>query len=110
MARAVWNGAVIAESGSTRVVEGNHYFPPDSIDTAHLQPSDKETYCGWKGQASYYDIEAGGDRLPNAAWYYPDPQPAAEAITGYVAFARGVDIEDAERRGPLAAIGRLLRG
>ena len=93
MARAVWNGAVIAESDSTKVVEGNHYFPPDSIDAAHLQPSDKETYCGWKGQASYYDIETGGDRLRNAAWYYPHPFPWIRKIRNHVAFWSGVEIK-----------------
>jgi len=108
MARVVWNGAVIAESDATRVVEGNHYFPPGSVNPDHLRPSAKETYCGWKGQASYYDIEVEGERLPDAAWYYPDPQRAAKAITGHVAFVRQLDIEDVERRGPLAAIAKLL--
>jgi len=93
MARAIWNGAVIAESDRTVVVEGNHYFPPDAVRREHLRPSDTHTVCPWKGTASYYTIEAGGRENPDAAWTYPDPKPAAANIRDHVAFWRGVQVE-----------------
>jgi uncharacterized protein (DUF427 family) len=93
MAKAVWNGAVLAESDRTVVVEGNHYFPPDSVRREYLRDSPTHTVCGWKGTASYYTVEANGRTNPDAAWYYPDPLPAAKAIAGHVAFWKGVTVE-----------------
>jgi uncharacterized protein (DUF427 family) len=92
MAKAVWNGAVLAESTNTIVVEGNHYFPPDAIDRQYFKPSATHTVCGWKGTASYYTVEVNGKKNPDAAWYYPTPLPAASNITGYIAFWRGVEV------------------
>ena len=93
MPRATWNGATIAESDATRVVEGNHYFPPDSVRPEHLAPSETHTTCGWKGVASYHDVVVNGERNRDAAWYYPAPKAAAAEIAGYVAFWRGVTVE-----------------
>ena len=93
MARAIWKGQVLAESDATRVVEGNHYFPPESLNSDFFADSDKKTHCGWKGEASYYDVKVDGERNAAAAWYYPAPKPAAEEIRGYVAFWRGVRVE-----------------
>ena len=90
--KAMWNGVVLAESDSTVIVEGNHYFPPTSIKTEHFKPSDTKTVCGWKGTASYYTVEAGGQRNPDAAWYYPQPKDAAKQIAGYIAFWKGVTV------------------
>ncbi len=95
MARAIWNGAVLAESDQTIVVEGNHYFPPQSIHTQFFKPSDTHTTCGWKGEASYYHVEANGRLNPDAAWYYPEPKAAAAQIKGYVAFWKGVEVDPA---------------
>ena len=116
--KALWKNIVLAESDETIVVEGNHYFPPDSVDKNYLRESDQQTVCHWKGVASYYDVEVDGERLEGAAWYYPDPKPAARQITGYVAFWKGVQVvasdEAAEAgeaeprsaiREPLAAAG-----
>src|SRR5688572_21583609 len=85
MPKATWNGAVLAESDRTVVVEGNHYFPPDAIRAEYFKPSDTHTACGWKGTASYYTLEVNGKQNPDAAWYYPDPKEAAKNIAGYVA-------------------------
>ena len=93
MAKAVWNGEVLAESDRCEVVEGNQYFPPGAVKQALLQPSETRTTCGWKGIASYYDVVAGGKVNKDAAWYYPDPKPAAKNIAGYVAFWKGVKVE-----------------
>lgn len=93
MARASWKGVVIAESGDTRVVEGNHYFPPADVRRDHVAPSTTHSTCGWKGEASYYDVVVDGERNHDAAWFYPDPKGAAREIAGYVAFWRGVTIE-----------------
>ncbi|XGV87078.1 MAG: DUF427 domain-containing protein [Limnothrix sp. BL-A-16] len=93
MAKAIWNGTVIAESDRTEVVEGNHYFPADSIKAEYFQPSNTHTTCGWKGVASYYTIAVDGQTNPDAAWYYPEPKDAAKKIAGYVAFWRGVKVE-----------------
>lgn len=90
--RATWNGSVIAESDRTILVEGNQYFPPDAIDATVLEVSDTKTHCPWKGDASYYEIVVDGNRNADAAWYYPDPLPAAEDVRGYVAFWRGVEV------------------
>lgn len=93
MVRAVWNGTVIAQSDDTIVVEGNHYFPPQSVDAACLRPSTTHTVCSWKGTASYHDVVADGQVNKDAAWFYPEPKPAAAQIAGYIAFWRGVRVE-----------------
>jgi uncharacterized protein (DUF427 family) len=93
MPRAIWNGTVIADSPDTVVVEGNHYFPADSIKREHFQPSETHTHCPWKGTASYYTLAVDGHTNPDAAWYYPDPSPEAAQIKGRVAFWRGVKVE-----------------
>lgn len=96
MPQAIWNGAVIAESDDTVVVEGNHYFPIDSVDQHYLVDGDTHSVCPWKGTASYFSLEVDGH---DAAWYYPTPSPAAKKITGRVAFWRGVKIVDGEGSG-----------
>lgn len=93
MARATWNGTVIAESDDTIVVEGNHYFPRESINTEYFTDSDAHTRCPWKGTASYFNLVVDGATNPGAAWYYPDPKPAAADIKDHVAFWRGVKVE-----------------
>jgi len=93
MARAVWNGAVIAESPDTVVVEGNHYFPPDSVKRDYFRGSDTHTVCPWKGTASYYDIVVGDAINKDAAWYYPETKDAARHVAGRVAFWKGVKVE-----------------
>ena len=90
MPTARWNDTEIARSDETVVVEGNHYFPPDDVSAAHLQPSDHHTVCGWKGVASYYHVVVDGSVNENAAWYYPDPKPAADRVRGRIAFWKGV--------------------
>jgi uncharacterized protein (DUF427 family) len=92
MVRAKWKGAVLAESDRTQVVEGNHYFPLDSVKKEFLRPSDTHTTCGWKGVASYYSVEVDGKVNADAAWYYPTPKEAAKNIAGYVAFWKGVEV------------------
>ena len=96
MKRATWNGTVIAEAANDeiKVVEGNLYFPPGSLKRDHLKPSAKVTTCGWKGEAHYYDVVVEGQTNADAAWYYATPLEAARDITGYVAFWRGVRIEE----------------
>jgi uncharacterized protein (DUF427 family) len=91
--RATWNGVVLAESGETVVVEGNHYFPADSVRREHFRESATHTVCPWKGTASYYDVVAGGEVNKDAAWYYPEPKDAAHEIKDRVAFWRGVKVE-----------------
>ena len=93
MARAVWNGTVIAESETTEVVEGNHYFPPESLKREFVRDSATTSVCGWKGTASYYTIEVDGQQNTDAAWYYPEPKSEAQQIRGYVAFWKGVQVE-----------------
>ncbi len=88
--KAVWNGIVVAESEATVVVEGNHYFPPDSIVAAYFEPSAHTSVCGWKGTANYSSLIVDGKRNENAAWHYPDPKPAAAEIRGRIAFWKGV--------------------
>lgn len=90
--KATWNGAVLADSDETVVVEGNHYFPPESLQREYFADSATHTVCGWKGTASYYNVTVGGEVNTDAAWYYPEPLPAAKQIAGYVAFWRGVDV------------------
>ncbi len=94
MARAIWNGTIIAESDDSIVVEGNHYFPADSIRSEFYRQSDFHTVCPWKGRASYYHIEVNGKRNKNAAWYYPEPKDMAKMISGRIAFWRGVKVEE----------------
>ncbi|HEX8318225.1 DUF427 domain-containing protein [Longimicrobium sp.] len=93
MARATWNGVVIAESDAYEVVEGNVYFPPGTVRREHLQPSETHTVCGWKGTASYYSVVVDGQENVDAAWYYPEPKDAAKNIAGHVAFWKGVVVE-----------------
>ena len=93
MPRALWKGKVIAESDTYETVEGNIYFPPGSVRGEHLKPSPTHTVCPWKGTASYYTVVVDGDENRDAAWYYPDPKPAAANIKDHVAFWRGVTVE-----------------
>jgi uncharacterized protein (DUF427 family) len=93
MPRAIWNGAVLAETETYEMVEGNVYFPPEAIDHHYFHSSSTHTTCPWKGIASYYSVEVDGVVNKDAAWYYPDPKPAAANIKGYIAFWRGVKIE-----------------
>ena len=93
MARAVWNGSVIAESTETRDLEGNTYFPHESVLLEYFQDSTTTTICDWKGIAHYFHIVVEGKTNTDGAWYYPDPKPAADLIKGHVAFCRGVIIE-----------------
>jgi uncharacterized protein (DUF427 family) len=90
--KAVWNDTVIAESTDTVVVEGNHYFPPASVNVAFLKPSATTTVCGWKGTANYYTLDVNGSLNPDAAWYYAEPKDAAKEIRGRVAFWKGVRV------------------
>ena len=93
MVKASWNGATIAESDATQVVDGYTYFPPDAVDRAYLRDSTHHSVCSWKGTASYYDVVVGDEVNKDAAWYYPDPESAASAIAGWVAFWHGVTVE-----------------
>jgi uncharacterized protein (DUF427 family) len=93
MAKAIWNGVVLAESKHTEMVEGNHYFPADTINREYFKPSSYQTICPWKGTASYYTLEVNGQKNENAAWYYPTPKDAASNIKDHVAFWRGVKVE-----------------
>jgi len=92
MAKAAWNGAVLAESDRTVMVEGNHYFPPETVKREYLFDSSAHTTCPWKGLASYYTVSVDGKENRDAAWYYPNPKPAAAEIKGYVAFWKGVKV------------------
>ncbi len=91
--KATWNGKIVAESDKTVVVEGNHYFPPDSIHEKYFKQSDRHTVCPWKGRASYYDVVVDGKVSDGGAWYYPAPLPAVDKIRGYIAFWRGVNVQ-----------------
>jgi len=93
MPQAIWNGVVIAESDQTEVVDGNHYFPAESIRTEYFQESETTTVCGWKGTANYYDVVVDGQVNSGAAWYYIDPKPEASNIKGNVAFWKGVEVK-----------------
>lgn len=90
--QAIWNGAVLADSDDTVVVEGNHYFPASAVDQRYLQHSDHHTTCSWKGVASYYHVVVDGSENQNAAWYYPQPKEAAAQVAGRVAFWKGVRV------------------
>jgi uncharacterized protein (DUF427 family) len=93
MARALWGGKVIAQSDLCVVVEGNPYFPPSAVNKKFLKPSDHTSECPWKGTAHYYHVEVNGIRIENAAWYYPEPKPAAAEIKDRIAFWKGVRVE-----------------
>lgn len=93
MPKAIWNGAVLAESDSCEVVEGNQYFPPESLNMDYFKPSNTTSTCGWKGLANYYSLDVDGQQNKDAAWYYATPKEAASNIKGYVAFWRGVTVE-----------------
>ena len=92
--KATWNDTVIAESNNTIVVEGNHYFPPESLNKSFFENSTKQTICPWKGKASYYTLRVNNEENTDAAWYYPAPSDAAAEIKGYVAFWKGVKITE----------------
>ena len=94
MTQALWNGQILADSEECIEVEGNAYFPPAAVKIAFLSPCDTTSVCSWKGTARYYDISVDGQTNPAAAWYYPEPKPAAEQIRDYVAFWNGVEIRD----------------
>ena len=91
--KATWKGAVLAESDETVEVEGNQYFPPDSVNREYFRESGTHSTCPWKGEASYYDVSVGGEVNADAAWYYPEPSDAAKQIKDYVAFWGGVRVE-----------------
>lgn len=93
MPKAIWNDAVLAQSDNCEVVEGNYYFPPDSINKEYFKESNTHTTCPWKGQASYYTVEVDGQQNKDAAWYYPQPKEKANHIKNYIAFWRGVKVE-----------------
>ena len=92
--RAIWNGAVLAQSDDTVVVEGNHYFPPEALVREHFRPSDHHTFCSWKGTCSYYDVVVGDAVNANAAWFYPETFPEADHVRGRVAFWHGVQVAE----------------
>ncbi len=93
MARAVWNGIVVAESDDTIVVDGYTYFSKDAVRWEYLQPSEHTSHCSWKGDARYYTLHVNGSTNPSAAWYYPDPKPKAAHVRGRIGFWRGVEVE-----------------
>ncbi len=92
--KAIWNGQTIAESNDTIVVENNHYFPKESVKPEFLSASQTHTTCPWKGLASYYSLTVDGKDNPDAAWYYPEPKPAASQIKDRVAFWKGVKVTE----------------
>lgn len=92
MPQAIWNGQVIAESPTTVVVEGNHYFPRSALNEQFFEASDTRTECGWKGSASYLHVVVQGKRNSDAAWFYSSPKPAAAQIAGHVAFWKGIEV------------------
>ena len=94
MPKAIWNGVTLAESDKCIVVEGNQYFPPDSIQGQYFKENNTHTTCPWKGLASYYTIEVDGQQNKDAAWYYPEPKEAASQIKNYVAFWHGVQVKE----------------
>ena len=98
MPKAIWNGQILAESGDTILIEGNQYFPPDSVRREFLTPSDTHTICPWKGEASYYNVVVGGETNHDAAWYYPVPKDGSikrvgKDFSNYVAFWHGVEVK-----------------
>ena len=93
MARAIWNGRIIAEAETVETLEGNIYFPASALNTDYLRPSERTSVCPWKGVARYYDVVVGDRVNAGAAWYYPDPKPAASQIKDHVAFWQGVTVQ-----------------
>lgn len=91
--KAIWNNIIIAETDKTIIIEGNHYFPPESINDAYFIDSDTKSTCPWKGLASYKNLTVNGEINKDASWYYPEPKPAAKEIKGYFAFWKGVEIQ-----------------
>jgi uncharacterized protein (DUF427 family) len=94
MAKAIWNGEVIAERTNTVIIEGNHYFPPQSVRKDLIEESRHQTVCPWIGKASYYHVEVNGETKENAAWTYPHPKSATSQFKDYVAFWRGIEIQE----------------
>ena len=94
MKRASWNGTVIAESDHCEVVEGNQYFPAAAVKREFLRDSSTHTVCPWKGTASYYDVVVNGETNKDAAWYYPETKSASDNIKGYIAFWKGIKVQD----------------
>lgn len=92
--KAIWNGVVVAESNETVVIEGNHYFPPSTINKEYFTSTDTHTVCPWKGTASYYSLVVNGETNEDAAWYYPEVSSMASKIKGYIAFWKGVKVEE----------------
>jgi uncharacterized protein (DUF427 family) len=92
--KATWNGATIAESDDTVVVEGNHYFPAGTLRREYLQPSEKTSFCPWKGTASYWSVEVGGERADDSVWFYREPYRKAEMVRDRVAFWKGVEVHE----------------
>jgi len=103
LVQATWHDVVIARSDRTIMIEGNHYFPPQDVLSEYLKPSDRHTTCPWKGTASYYDVVVDGQRNAGAAWYYPQPKPAAKEIASHVAFWHGVKVKPVSVEAPAAA-------
>jgi uncharacterized protein (DUF427 family) len=92
--KAIWENTVLAQSDKTLVIEGNHYFPPESMKREFFKLSDTHSTCPWKGLASYYNVQVGEKVNPDAAWYYPEPKDAAKSIKDHVAFWRGVKVSE----------------
>lgn len=92
--KAIWNGAIIAESDDIVVIEGHHYFPAASVYGQYLRDSDTHTTCPWKGEAHYYHVVVGDQINSDAAWYYPEPEEAANAISNRIAFWKGIDLSE----------------
>jgi uncharacterized protein (DUF427 family) len=94
MIKAIWNDALLAESDDTTLVEGNRYFPPESVNHQYLVESEKRSTCPWKGEAYYYHVVVGEQKNEDAAWHYPQPKEKALHLKNYVAFWKGVQVED----------------
>ncbi len=109
MVRALWNGAVIADSDDTVIIDGNHYFPADTVNQEYLMPSDTTSVCGWKGVAAYHSLQVDGKVNRDAAWFYATPSQAASSITGRIAFWHGVQIEDDGSTGPRRSFADRFR-
>ena len=92
--KAIWKGVELAQSDETEIVEGNHYFPPSSVNREYFEDGSMHSTCPWKGDASYYNVVVGGEKNEGAAWFYPEPKEAAENIKNYVAFWKGVEVSE----------------
>jgi len=90
--KAIWKDITLAESDKTIEVEGNHYFPPDSVKKEYFKESPTHSTCPWKGKSNYYSLDVNGNENKDAAWYYPEPKEAAKEIKNYVAFWKGVEV------------------